>query len=89
MSQLRKQLFGIPRKEIRCERRGFDIVDTAITMRIETIGETFILGYHAALFDDHPHALEMTLNIVSPELREISPTIRTIGKPKSGFWQVC
>ena len=69
MSQLRKQLFGIPLKEIRCERRGFDIVSTTAKMRIETIGETFVFGYHAALLDDHPHILEMTLNTVSSELR--------------------
>ena len=69
MSKLRKQLFGIPLTEIRCERRGFDIADPGIKARIEKIGETFVFGYHAALIDDGNHALETQLNTVVPELR--------------------
>ena len=69
MGKLRRQLFGIPLKEIRCEQRGFNISNPVIKARIEKIGETFVFGYHAALIDDDNHALEDLLNTVAPELQ--------------------
>ena len=69
MGKLRQHLFGIPLTEVRCERRGFDIASPGIKARIETIGETFVFGYHAALIDDDNHALEAQLTTVAPELQ--------------------
>ena len=69
MSKIRKQLLGISLKEIRCERRGFDIATPDIRTRIEKIGETFVFGYHAALINDGNQPLEAQLNTIALDWR--------------------
>lgn len=69
MGKLRQKLLGIPEKEIRCERRGFNIASPDIKTRIEKIGETFVFGYHAALINDDNPVLEAQLNTIDLEWR--------------------
>lgn len=48
MGKLHRLFFGIPARETRCDRRGFQAEPQARD-RLETIGATFVAGYHAAL----------------------------------------
>ena len=48
-ASLRRRLFGIPLAEASVARRGFEVRDPRVGERLETIGATFIGGYHAAL----------------------------------------
>ncbi|MDD4915294.1 MAG: DUF1702 family protein [Methylococcales bacterium] len=66
---LRRRLFGIDPAETRVSRRGFDVADPQIKSRIETIGATFVGGYHAALLNTDPMPLSAQLDGVEPELR--------------------
>ncbi len=49
MGKLYRRVFGIPLTETRADRRGFRGGDATARRRFETIGETFVEGYHAAL----------------------------------------
>ncbi|MCX7112688.1 MAG: DUF1702 family protein [Proteobacteria bacterium] len=70
MGWLTKKLFGIAPKETRFDYRGFEGGGPRIRQRIEQIGATFAIGYHAALLNDEPHSLAETLNReVESELR--------------------
>lgn len=66
---LRKQLFGISTEESRVERRGFHPVTDPVRDRLETIGRTFIHGYHSALLEGISSALAYKLDEIEPELR--------------------
>jgi hypothetical protein len=50
-------------------RRGFHAGTLAARERLEQIGQTFLLGYHAALADREPDELAARLNTVAAELR--------------------
>ena len=67
--RLRKGLFGIPLEEIRAGRRGFEAARPAVRERLESIGEVFVGGYHAALLDNDPGSLAASLDSVASELR--------------------
>ena len=49
MGKLYRRAFGIPLAETRAGRRGFRGGDATARQRFETIGATFVGGYHAAL----------------------------------------
>jgi len=53
-------------------RRGFRGGDTRARKRLERVGQTFLLGYHAALDETDPPALAQRLNLVDLELRGFS-----------------
>ncbi len=51
-------LFGIAHDNVRADRRGFRVTDEGTRERLESIGDAFLKGYHAALQFD-PLALEV------------------------------
>lgn len=67
--RLREFVFGISYAETTFERRGFEGGDADARARIETIGRTFLDGYHAALAEDEPSGLAARLAAVEPELQ--------------------
>lgn len=54
---LRRALFGIAPGETSCERRGFRGDLSAVKERLESVGQHFAQGYHAALEDSRPLAV--------------------------------
>lgn len=68
-ARLRRALFGIPTKEIRCDTRGFSVGTPATRDRIEQVGATFAAGYHAALLETRPAPLAAALDGIEPERR--------------------
>ena len=69
MSWLTKQMLSIPAEETRVSRRGFHVRDTTVKLRLESIGLTFLRGYHAALPDQGGAALARSLGSVETELQ--------------------
>jgi hypothetical protein len=69
LGQLRKFILGISPVETKIARRGFAVSDTDVQQRLETIGQTFVQGYHAALVHSEPLALAACLNQIENELR--------------------
>jgi len=69
LAPLRRKLFGIPAREIAFERRGFRGTDPVMRGRLEQIGRTFALGYHAALENDDLKVLVPALNSVDLDLQ--------------------
>lgn len=68
MGKLHRLFFGIPARETRCDRRGFQAEPPARD-RLETIGATFVAGYHAALEHGTGGALVARLEEVDAERR--------------------
>jgi enediyne biosynthesis protein E3 len=69
LGSLRKRLFGIAAVETSFARRGFRAGTAGARQRIEQIGQTFLLGYHAALEDHAPDRLAARLNAAPAEVR--------------------
>lgn len=69
MGKISRHLLGIPLKEIRCENRGFTVVNTDIKCHIEKIGESFVYGYHAALTDNQNDTLQQSLDFTELDYR--------------------
>jgi len=69
MGWLTKRLLSIPLEETRVSRRGFHVRDPALAPRLETIGQTFLAGYHAGLDDAGPRGLARELNSIPAELQ--------------------
>lgn len=67
LGSLRKSMFGIPTAETRVERRGFRVDRVAVQQRLEQVGQSFLLGYHAALEERNLVALAQHLDTVTPE----------------------
>ena len=65
--QLRRRLFGISPAETSIARRGFTVTDPDVQERLETIGQTFAEGYHAALLLPEPQMLATTLDQIEHE----------------------
>src|SRR3954452_8425007 len=66
-ARLRLSILGIGPEEASFERRGFAL-DAGPRGRLEEIARTFVSGYRAALVDDAPAALTLSLAPVDPEL---------------------
>jgi len=66
---IRKGVFGISPDETSFDRRGFKSEDPERRRALESIGQTFVSGYHAALLDDDLLSLEAVLNEVEQEMR--------------------
>ncbi len=66
---LRQRLLGIPLQEATVNRRGFKVSHPQIQQRLETIGKTFLQGYHAAIGNPHPEALIAHLDLTPSEYR--------------------
>jgi hypothetical protein len=62
-------LLGIPAGAITLERRGFRGSNPAIRQRLESIGQSFASGYHAALEHDDLAALVLRLNSLDLDLQ--------------------
>jgi hypothetical protein len=57
-ARVRRALFGIAPDEVTVARRGFHgNADAAMRARLEGVGRSFILGYHAGLEEDDPALL--------------------------------
>lgn len=69
MRRLRRIIFGISPDEASFGRRGFGYRDEGARARLESIGATFLCGYHAALEERDGEGLALRLNAVEAELR--------------------
>jgi len=69
LGQARKRLLGLSPDEATFARRGFAAGDGEARLRLEHIGRTFLLGYHAALEETKPSALARRLEGVAGEFR--------------------
>lgn len=54
---VRRRLFSIDPQDTLASKRGFDVPDDVAKERLQTIGATFVAGYHAAIDDDDPSRL--------------------------------
>jgi hypothetical protein len=64
-----QRMLSIPERETRVSRRGFHVRDAAVAERLESIGQTFLRGYHAALADRGGAALARSLYSVHAEMQ--------------------
>lgn len=69
MSIILKKLLRIPTEETRFAKRGFCGCCDSTRLKLERVGETFLLGYHAALADKGPLALAADLEGIGLEYR--------------------
>jgi hypothetical protein len=69
MGRARRHLFGLPPEEATFARRGFIAGDGEARRRLEHIGRTFLLGYHAALEESRRGALARRLEELPPDYR--------------------
>jgi len=72
LKKLRKRVFHVPIEEVTFARRGFWEGDSRARKRLERIGKTLLLGYHAALEETDPPVLAQRLNLIDSELRGFS-----------------
>lgn len=66
LTKFRKRMLSISVEEASIARRGFNDGGIEATRRLEQIGRTFLLGYHAALNDETPAALAIRLDVIEP-----------------------
>lgn len=66
---IRRRLFSIPVEETTYERRGFRGSKSDIRARLETVGKSFVDGYHGALESAASDALFARLDTVALEWR--------------------
>lgn len=66
---IRTSIFGIATSETSVTRRGFRCKEPQVAARLETIGRSFLNGYHAALKTPEPLGLSMQLDESDGELR--------------------
>ena len=64
-----RRLFGISPRETTFARRRFQGGGPEVRHRLESIGSTFLQGYHAALEEGRLESLALRLGSVEPELR--------------------
>lgn len=69
LAKFRRRLLGISPDEVTFKRRGFHDRGPGPTRRLEQVGSTFLLGYHAALNDDGLDALASRLEAVEGACR--------------------
>ena len=69
MGRLCRRLLGISPAETLVSRRGFAVPPPDVRDRLETIGRSFLEGYHAALTDTRPEPLAARLDEVEPIFR--------------------
>lgn len=69
MASLLETLLRISLAEVNVVHRGFRIPHSLVRARLERIGETFVLGYHAALADRSMEDLAQRLDRIDSEFR--------------------
>jgi hypothetical protein len=69
MGRLTNRILSIPAEEARVTRRGFSVRDPGVQLRLESIGETFLAGYHAALREEGGAALTRRLRSIDSEMQ--------------------
>lgn len=69
MGWLTNRLLSIPARETLVSRRGFQVREPAVAARLESIGQTFLYGYHAALRHRGGADLTRALIAIDSELR--------------------
>lgn len=69
LRHLPRQLFHLPIEEASFARRGFRKGDDHARQRLERIGITFLLGYHAALEETDFSVLAQRLSLIDSEFR--------------------
>ncbi len=67
LAQARRRVFGLAAHEASFARRGFHAGDEAARRHLERVGESFLLGYNAALEADAPDKLAHRLALVPGE----------------------
>lgn len=65
--RLQRRLFGLSPKEVDVERRGFRSQSAPVRERLETVGRSFLHGYHAALETGDVPSLALRLETLDPE----------------------
>ncbi|HEX6289029.1 MAG TPA: DUF1702 family protein [Herpetosiphonaceae bacterium] len=66
---VRRSVFGISMRETTVARRGFRVDQADVRLRLERVGQTFLLGYHAAIKTSAPLTLAHQLDEVESEFR--------------------
>jgi hypothetical protein len=69
LGQIRRRLFGLCLEETSYARRGFRGATDLMRKRLESIGSTFLGGYHVALEAGTPESVGNTLGAVALEMR--------------------
>jgi hypothetical protein len=69
LGKVRRRALGLSSEETKYIRRGFRGATGEMRVRLEKVGEVFLLGYHAALEHSASVGLERALNQVEPEWR--------------------
>ena len=69
LGKLKHSLFGISPEEATVAKREFQVDHPQIQKHLETIGQTFLKGYHAAIEDPRPECLIPCLETVADEWR--------------------
>ena len=69
VGQLRKLIFGISLSEVTFAERGFQEWNASTRERLESIGRSFLRGYHAVLESEEYGRLLSLLNAVEPEFQ--------------------
>jgi len=62
LGNIKKALFGISLQETSCDKRGFIVSNPEIKQRLESIGQTFVFGYHTALIYNDLERIAEELN---------------------------
>ncbi len=79
-------MLGISLKEVRPERRGFEVGSKEMRERIEQIGLAFLKGYHAALLEPQAEPLAERLEKIELELRGFAYEGAAMGLALSDFF---
>ena len=69
MLPILNKLLSIDGREVTFARRGFSSAKSEVRERLEYVGIVFLVGYHAALQENHPEELTEKLERVEPEYR--------------------
>jgi hypothetical protein len=69
MLPILNKLLSIDGREVTFARRGFSSVKSEVRERLEYVGIVFLIGYHAALQENHPEELAEKLERVELEYR--------------------
>lgn len=69
MSRLRRRMFGLPKKAVDFQQRGFRGTSAFVRNHLENVGRAFLAGYHLALECDSQEDLKSKLTAVELERR--------------------
>jgi len=72
LGSIRRRVFGIAAAETTVAKRGFQVDCPEIVARLETVGRSFVVGYHQAMLDPRPERIAEKLDEVDDVYRGFS-----------------